>query len=415
MQRERRFQRLVGMERHPNLRESCLMTMNRSLTRRAALGAAIGTVTAARSFPAFAQEVPSGHSPATQATPVASGGSGAPSLSALLSFMPDPPEISDNPVSVGWYYADIAQQFEALGLKHDVNGIYPDEQKIVPPTIALAVAADPFRNSLREGFTDLIGFDPWGSNQTLHYNEPPNQVDLYRGPFDTERAIAAWQAAGYKEDTAPTGETIFTIGREAEIDLAHPIQSVVIANLNNIAIVDDVIITSPFMDRVVAAIEAHRNGSESDSPLVASVPPEFASGIRVELGSDFALPPETPAKVIEDVPVMPDYRSLILGVLAGARMPSDGEDAPESTGTCVARLEMASEQDASTALTVVEKRLGKVSSLITGEPMSDLFELLDSRTAGPIAEFEFALLRTPTAWLTMVQANDLLLFMPGPN
>src|SRR5690554_5109933 len=60
-----------------------------------------------------------GHSPNQPATPAAGG---PPPLMTMLGMVPAGIAEEGEDTHVGWYYADIARQFDALGLHHDLEG-----------------------------------------------------------------------------------------------------------------------------------------------------------------------------------------------------------------------------------------------------------------------------------------------------
>jgi hypothetical protein len=396
-----------------------------SISRRRLVGTASGLALAAVGGHAKARQ--SDHiplPPEAKTTPVdqpASQGGGPEPLSRLLSFVPAAMLHADEGYgAIPWYYADIAQQFAALGLHHDSNGPDIDGEHWAPATFPLYLAARVFQFALNEELVDAIGFQPLGVNQTILAGMPPNQLSLFRGEFDANKVEAAWEESGYERGESSTGVTTWTIGPDGEYELTNAIQSMVLSNMNNLALVDnEVIVAAGTMDLLEEALATY--ASEEDS---AALDPDFGlslnalpettvSAMAVRWGSENRPDP------VEGAPEMPPYTALLLGVEAGAVAPGfdpNGTPAavPDSVdaGVAFARLVMDSAEDAETALEVVEERWTTLNSIRTELPYTDLMEIRDSSVEGNIAQIDFTMLGTPSVWLTMVLSRDAIPFQP---
>ncbi len=380
---------------------------------------------------ALAQATPSnGHNPFPASTPAAAS-AGPAGLLALLECVPDTMLNRGDGSGVHWYYADIAQQFAALGLHHDERGPAMNDDPWVLGTYALATGSNAFQYALVTDFTDAIGFQPLGVNQTLLVGDPPNQLTLFRRPFDLERLEAAWEATGYLREAATNGATVWTIGKEGEFEITHPVQRVVIAAFNNLALLgDDILACAPTMELLEEAIATFESGdgSAAQDPvlgLTLSTLPDTTVSAVAATPSLFGPPRVQTAEEQEaidalldesdaDVGSMPEIDGMIVAVNAGAATADFFEDQsmtpPDGAGLAMIRLVTISPEDAEQAIEVVEHRWNSMSSLYTQQPFIELMAIESTSVDGNIAEIDFIQLRSPKVWLDLVIMQDLLPF-----
>jgi hypothetical protein len=398
-----------------------------SISRRRLVGTASGLALAAVGGHANARQ--SDHiplPPEAKTTPVdqpASQGGGPEPLARLLSFLPAAMLHADEGYgAIPWYYANIAQQFAALGLHHDADGPDVASGPLIPATQPLYLAANVFRFAFNEELVDAIGFEPLGVDQTVLAGAPPNQLSLFRGEFDTDRMEAAWEASGYERGESSTGVTTWTIGPDGEYELTNPIQSMVLATMNNLALIDgEVIVAAGTMDLLEEALATFVAGEGSaaldpDFGLSLDALPETTvSAMAVRWGSENRPDP------VEGAPEMPSYTALLLGIGAGTVdddfWSEDGGATPmadqsDGIGVAYARLVMSSAADAETALEVVEERWTTLSSVTNGQPYTDLMEIREMSVDGNIAQIDFTIIWTTSIWVTMLLSRDAIPFQP---
>ena len=394
------------------------------LSRRHAI--ALGGLALAAPFTAVAAQtghnpVPAEASPVDLPTPQATGPEG---LIQLLSFVPARMLIDDDAFgAVPWMYGDLEQQFTSLGLPWSASGADPEDEGWVAALLPLALASSTFRFGLDEELVAAIGFSPLGVRQTLQAGSPPNRLTLFRGEFDVMRLLQAWTTSGYEAGESATGVNTWTIGPDHELNLEHPVQSRVMAELNNLALVDGVIVAAESMEMLEEALAtfAAGEGSAALDPdfglSLASLPDTTVSAMAVRWGS------EGPPRLDDGTVPMPSYTALILGAEAGAveagfgtngddGTPVAPPDSSEGVGTAVARLVMQSGADAETALTVVEERWSTLSTLSSGQPFSELMEISELDVEGNIAKVDFTMLQSPTVWNSLVFNRDTAPFQP---
>jgi hypothetical protein len=407
----------------------------RTFGRRDLIGGLAGAVTAGTlsggSTRAQSEATPSqGHGPIPLPAPTAAGPEG---LMALLSCVPDSMLNREDGTGVHWYYADVAQQFDAVGLQHDSVVGANDDENWVAATYALILASSAFRYVRVEEFTEAIGFQPLGMNQSLLVGDPPTQLTLFRGDLNVTTLESAWEASGYERKTNDSDVVYWTLAETAEFEIHHPVQRVVFAAFNNMAILDGEILvcapTTALLDEAIATFESGERSAALEPILglpLYTLPDTTVSAIAAT--PDLFGPPraqtqeqreafdEQIGESVEAVGAMPTIEGMIAGVLAGA-VPADFHAQRGATpvpdagqGTAVVRLAMTSAADAAQALVVVEDRWNSMNSIHTNEPYGDLMEIVSTSVDGNVAEIDFRQLRSPNVWQTLVIQQDLLPF-----
>jgi len=392
------------------------------VSRRRLIGAASGLTLASVANTVAARQT--GHNPipaesTPEGVPESDAGGPAP-LKKLLSFVPAAMLTADDAYgAIPWYYADIAQQFTALGLHHDANGPDVDGERWAPATSPLYLAAKVFQFALNEDLVSAIGFQPLGVNQTVLAGVPPDQLSLFHGEFDAGALETAWKASGYERGESASGITTWSIGPDGEYELTNTIQSLVLATMNNLAVIDnEIIVATQTMDRLEEALTTFAASDDSaardpDFGLSLSALPDTAvSAMAVRWGSEDRPDP------VEGSPTMPPYTALLVGVEAGAggpdvrATPDTGSLDPKGFGVAFARLVMASAADAEIALQVVEDRWTTLNSVRTNQPYTELMDIGETSVNDTIAAIDFTMLASPNVWLNMVLSRDAIAFQP---
>ncbi len=260
-------------------------------------------------------------------------------------------------------------------------------------------------------------------DQTLLVGDPPNQLTLFRGGLRLADIVIAWEQAGYTQDVTSVGNSFHSIGTEGEISLDHPVQRVVMATLNNVALIGDTLVCAPTQALLETALAA--SGGETPS---AAEHPVFGASLRTlpeTTVSAMALGPAAVGASIDidvaDAPLddliarsdaevgpMPSWDGLISAVAAGAVTTGDGEGA----GTAMIRIVTGSAAEAQQVMNVVEYRWNDGTSLLTGQPYTDLMEITDLSVDETVAMIDFEQVRTSRIWSDLFLSRDTLPFSP---
>lgn len=376
-----------------------------------------------------------GHSPNQPATPASSSPS---PLMTMLGMVPAGIAEEAGDTHVGWYYADIARQFDTLGLHHDLDGPDFDNEPYIDAVLGLKPGAPTFDYALVEEFTSAIGFQPFGVDQSLYVGAPGRPFSLFKADFDVERLVAAWLDSGYEPVETASGVPAWTIGPEGEWDFDHPVQGFTFRQLNNVAIVGDILIYTSRMDlleRALAMAESGEASMASDpvfGPLAESLPETTVSAVSLppippDLGfvvmSDEVREPIEAAfeEALEEFGSMPPSMGIVTAVSEGAvsldwEWPLvDGTPVPnarENAGTAHIRLGMPSPEDAATAAEVAAGRWNSLRSLLTLMPYTDMAEVAAAEASGNVAMLDLVQLERARLWSHMFESKDVLPFVP---
>lgn len=334
-----------------------------------------------------------------------------------------------------WTYSDIARQFESLGMTHSIDGPDTENEPFVDATYALAAMGNLFTFAMDEELAAAIGFRVLGLDQMLYIGNPPNQVQLFRAPFDAEQLVAAWQESGYEERVSDTGVSIWTIGPDREISPDHPIQRKALSEMNNLALVGDVIVASPALEHVEQVLThiASDGASLLDEPLtgpaIATLPETIVSAMAIPASALGISPFEIEAvdaqtdeieAIRAEFGQMPPIQGLIAAVNEGAII-ADSDWSPDGTpvatprsdiGAAFWRMNAATPEDAEQIRAIVEARWNRLRSLATGLPYTDYMGITATRVVDSVAEIDFQMLTNPTFWLRLIYQRDVLPLAP---
>jgi hypothetical protein len=387
-----------------------------------------GLLTISSSDPAPAQR-----SPFTPATPASSTTASEGPLGRLLSMVPLT-TLDDSANGIPWTYADLAGQFAALSMHHDLDG--PDfDEPVGNATLALVGSSPLMAYGLIEELNAAIGFNPLGLSQILYVGDGGNQVQFFAAPFDAAVLHAAWLASGYERIETIADWDVWTIGPEGEVSFEHPVQGYLVTSMNNLVLVDDVVIATPTLARLQTVLEFIHNGGESllaeaaTGSLVDTLPDTIVSTIAVQPAA-LALQPfeadddsmqvaERNAIQVEFGP-MPPILGAIAAVGAGAYLiDSDWsisgtreETIRPDAGTAYLRLATSSPEDAAQALTIIEQRWARLHSVHSHLAYAEIMEIEYGTTRGNIVELTLRQMRHPQAWQSMLLSRDLLPLVP---
>ena len=388
----------------------------------AGAGAALAGAGLARPLQAQSESSPSGgHNPFSQPEATFAGPEG---LVAVLSCVPLSSMLVLNEGSgVHWYYADLAQQFDAVGVSRDEDGPDDGNEAWLPALMTLATASNAFQFARVPEFTDAVGFNPLGVDQTLLVGDPPNQLTLFRGALDPARLAAAWDIAGYTMMSTSDGTSFWSIGTDGEVDLEHPVQRSVIAAFNNLALEGDILFCAPNRDLLEMALATARGDSRSAlespafGPALRTLPETTVSAIALRASAvgmssnldSIEAGPVDDLIVQSDAEVgsMPPHAGLITAVGAGAVTNEDGAGA----GTAMIRIVTGSADAAEQVTKVVEYSWNEGTSLRTTQPYTNLMEITVLDVDGDVAMIDFQQVSTSRVWSDLFFTRDTLPFI----
>src|SRR5699024_5306044 len=157
-----------------------------------------------------------------------------------------------------------------------------------------------------------------------------------RGGVDFEALTDLWESSGYSLVSGDHGE-FWSRSEDASVDLQDPLQKVVLARMNNMAILDGTtLVTTPTAPMIERVLEIHATDAESAAaspnivPLIDAMPPDTVNAMAFP-GETFSRPsamPQTmtPASLAQleqlfdesddAVGPMPPLQSALCGVTA---------------------------------------------------------------------------------------------------
>jgi hypothetical protein len=341
----------------------------------------LAALAATRRFGAAAQE----------ATPVPPAGS---VFASMLGQLPLSTAGSADNVQLVTF-ADIAAQLAAVGVA-ELNSIddMGNGNDWIRAILPLAIA-DPFARQAKILNRTLIGFDLSDVDQTMQAGEPPDMVSMLRGRFDHDAIAAAWAANGYQM-VVVDGIQVASFSADMSFSPDNPIQRLTLNRLNNSAFLPDgTLVFTASLDTMRATIAAAAGTGPSLASRVDVVALLGAGDLGLATGVLFAgsavaaagqLPPDLTsatavaeyfATEVASAGEMPPVALGLIGITPGGPLPNIG-GTPESAAhgplsMVLIRLLLAQQGTAERARDVVEKRAAEYVSVVSRQPLSDLF------------------------------------------
>lgn len=377
------------------------------------------------------RQLPRDHALA-QATPAPEASPGPTVLVDMLRLIPAS-VLVEKSGSWFWDYMDLAQQLASLEVQESTienpwppghfSAVYPLWTSAAAYKTAALISDE---QSLHKEFVATIGFAPLAIGQCLTVGTAPDSVSIYRGGIDPGRIEDAWAAHGYAPLTSAGGLPYWSLG---DLDHDDPIQRYSFGQLNNLAVVDDMVIAARSPDLVERVLDSRGSGEplildiQEFHDAIAGMPAQTVSAIGA--GPSFApvSPHEdvmaTQAAIAEESGPMPPYLMIVAGVTAGLAghtmvdgTPTPFEPAP-GAGLAVVRLATVSESDAIRAARVAEHRWQAGTSIIMNRPFTDWMEVRSAQADGTVAEIVFDHVRNPRAWFRIFITRDNFPFAVG--
>ena len=202
---------------------------------------------------------------AQPATPEPVGGSTP--LAELMHLMPD----SVAP-SVGYAYADYAQQLDARGLP---DGADMAEDEIFPAVTGLPQPKVMFLPGPE--WREAFGFDLRDVDQFLDVTLGDRYIAIFRGDFDPATLQSIWEASDYTP-VQIQGTTIHSAGDDFLIDFEHPAHRLHVGQFSYLVALDErTVVGTSRLSEMEEVLQAH-NGERATlaeglaEPLMAAPP-----------------------------------------------------------------------------------------------------------------------------------------------
>jgi hypothetical protein len=345
--------------------------------------------------PLAAFALPSAGARAQESTPAAGS---LDTLESLLRYVPLAVLGEETPPILATF-ADIVAQLAVTGAERP-DSVEGDDDALDAWQKSLSPLAIP--SELQFGaYTFLtramIGFDMTDVDAVLDAGESPAKLLVLRGRFDTDRLRETWLTAGYRE-TVLGGATVYSLHAEGEIDVSSEVGKVVLARLNNAALLPDgTLLYAPTLALLERAVAAAQGGEPSiaervdvrallDAQTDALVSGVLFFGIALagQLTGVPAFQPNaqgTPSLTITSVEVeqqMPPIALGMVGITAGGALPLSltGEETPDPSipdARVIYSLLMVQPGSAERAGEIAEARLATLDSLVLRMPYRELF------------------------------------------
>ncbi|MCO5228812.1 MAG: hypothetical protein M9934_11095 [Thermomicrobiales bacterium] len=282
-------------------------------------------------------------------------------LRTMLDYLPG--GILDDHLDITW------TDFEGHYAK--LPGLDTDQQYQLAPASEVTTI---FAN--RQDVQDLLGLELTSIRQGIISGLAPNRVIVLDMASDLSNLPDLWEANGY-ESRRQRGTSFWTIGENGEIDLENPVNRLMIARANNLAIVNDSLIVmaprSALLAEVVETINGQRDGRAQEFEKVIAIIPQETTNLWLLNGEMVAATnPESSAYLAESdaaVGPMPEIMTLAIGQTAGATWSAESQ--PDDVRAFTV-LQPTSPDQAEQVAAVAEWRL---QNMVTGRgamPFADV-------------------------------------------
>lgn len=336
-----------------------------------------------------------------------------------------------------FYYADLAKQIASVGVElpdaeADLDSLSVEFTRAY---YALPLAAQAFQVGLMEDWFETFGFQPYGVEQAITFNIPPNITSIFAGSFDVERIESTLDGSGYQRLEQEIGGTYWTVGDE--LDLDSPVGRLGLGMMNHAAIHEDALVFAQQEDDLQDV--THTIGGYVPSMLEEGVWPGMIKLFSpdtvgliplspVMLGGGFLPTPGEATPAASPVALAAiEVEYLAFGVRAGAisePLSLVGEGTPEATPVSgagavpahvEARIRYGDAAAAAREAEAIADRWTELASPLTGQPYAELMRLEDSyvhEEDSQAVALEFVS-DVPNRWIQMIQTQDLAPFVPA--
>ncbi|MDQ3523599.1 MAG: hypothetical protein M3451_00900 [Chloroflexota bacterium] len=350
----------------------------------------------------------------------------------MLLAMAPARELTDDPL-ISFYHADLARQMASVGVELPDSNAAPDSlpDGFVESSLALPLAARAFQAGMTPEWFETFGFNPFGVDQALALNDPPDILTIFTGDFDVDQIESVLDASGYRRFEQEIGGSYWTVGDE--LDLGSQVGQLGFGTMNHAAVYKDVLVFAQReadvqeLTHVVAGNVAPMLEQERWAGMIALFSPDTVGLIPVS--PEIAGAGDGSA-VVGASTLVPGTSSgleyMAFGVRAGSvseplSLVGQGtpEAAPVSGSSSVpaqveVRIRYADAAMSGREAEAIPERWRELSSPLTGQPYAELMRLDNSRAHeddDSVVAVDFVS-DVPNRWIQMVQTRDLAPFLP---
>jgi len=358
---------------------------------------------------------------AQESTPESDG----PQALAMLRFAPADllEDAGDTPILAT--VADVAARTESAGVdlptSRDDNPSFGDWGQAINGLLYTSAMLNAFSPDWLAAF----GWDAFQVDQTLEYGQPPDNAQVYIGRFDRDAINDALLAADYETIEIDGAAEAWSRSPEGDVDVASEAGRLALGGMNNVALMPDgALITARTLDAATLIVETA--AGERDSLAANDLVQTLLGAQTTLLDSAMLVPGTSLAGMIDPIAVLDEVDEegpgesaldrtadrIATQIAEQAGMPPVLLALIGTTGeipvsrACFTLL-MASEDDAETAVAVVEERLETGESIATQQPWSELFSgwTVTAVEDAPVLTVELETER-PNMWFDLVFNRD---------
>lgn len=315
-----------------------------------------------------------------------------PTLSDYLAL--SPASIANLSQALPFTAADAQLQAQTLGIALPFDMANQDQMhEWLTGMWEVALPSFVRTNVLRDDFSAIMGFDITQVASGAEIGEPPNMVTFLRGSFDRAAVEAVQIRNGYQQ-VEIAGRPVFSLFPDAQLDLTNPVSAMALARMNNSTFLDDG--TLVFAPSLALIEEILLPGASLldlpgvapalatlDSPLITSMvlgPGNFMPAMPAEIFQPSSQEEIAEAMLaLQQAEQAPIVVSAIAGNTPGGPIEFDTRDAASvgSQPKSVSKFALAyADADAATlAADQIDRRLAAGSSMMTGQPWSEVFSI----------------------------------------
>ncbi|MBA2276859.1 MAG: hypothetical protein H0W06_03775, partial [Chloroflexia bacterium] len=343
-------------------------------------------------------------------------------LPDMLRLAPDWLDDGDLPLADVAAYADLAAATRTRGTPRPIalsDPALPEwesglETLALPPALATR-GLDPVWEATY-GFT-LLQVD-----QVLTVGQAPDYATILRGDFDPLAMRDAWVRGGYQA-VETEGVTVWSLFPGDTIDLSAPASRPALGSLNNVVFLDEqTLVGAPKLSILSAVLRVVHDSAPSlaEQPEVAAllapaaVVESYVTAMLLK-GRFFLATPQDAATPIAAIPpvalalvgLLPpghDTGSLLEGTPAAVATPG-----PNLSPRMVTLLTFADADAATSAVSLIQRRLAAGTSEVTGQPHTTRVQPVRVRVIDdePTVLVEFGLRWGEADWRRILDERDL--------
>lgn len=230
--------------------------------------------------------------------------------------------------------------------------------------------------SHRQDTADLLGLELTSVRHGIVSGEVPNKVTVLDMAGDVSGLPALWETTGY-ETRDLDGTPFWTIGEDGEIDINHPVNRIMIARANNLAIVNDsLVVMAPraaLLAEILDTIKGNRPGRAAElEPVISSIP-QATANLWILNGEIVKVTDQDASSLLAEsddaVGPMPETLTIGIGQTAASTWNRESQ-VDDATGFIA--LQAADPTQAEQITTVVDWRLQNMVSGRGGIPFAEI-------------------------------------------